>query len=145
MKKYLTIGIIFVVVLAITLVIYSPKDISESLPEENCTSKGKLSSTLNCCEGLDKFKPEMLVSVEDECYTNPISLVADIVSTPICLDCGNGICEAGETVCICPEDCAGKGKSDYLTVENFCNDTQIYDCHKDYTKGMPLCQLCVEE
>jgi hypothetical protein len=107
-----------------------------------CASAGEFGNIINCCNGLDKVEIKMSVSVNDNCYENPISRVLNLAQMFVCLDCGNGICEEEESVCTCPEDCVEKGKSDYQTIEDFCNNLLKYNCDENYAKAMPLCQLC---
>jgi hypothetical protein len=110
----------------------------------SCAKAGELFSDVykdypaTCCEGLTKMYTGMdtSISVADKCYeTNRLS--GNPVGT--CTNCGNGICEKGETVCNCPSDCIGKSK--YLTVQDFCNKGKEPYCG-EFEQGTELCKLC---
>ena len=79
------------------------------------------------------------ISVEDVCYETGL-----ISGNPIgiCTNCGNGICEEIETVCGCPTDCVGEEKSDFLTVQDFCDTGYTQYCVEEITLELDLCQLC---
>lgn len=95
----------------------------------------------HCCEGLTGWEEGMdtRISVADECYgTGTVS------GNPVgrCIECGNQLCEAYENPCNCPEDCVGKGKSDYLTVDAFCDSKYDYYCESVGSLNSELCALC---
>lgn len=101
-----------------------------------------------CCEGLtDVYNPASgYISVTDKCY---YTANKGFLQGGHCSNCGNGICEDIESVCGCPEDCEGKRRSDYETVQEFCNN--YWDTYEtirtrcetwDSFKNNPICNLC---
>jgi len=72
-----------------------------------------------CCSGLTEFEAGMdtRISIADKCYETGL-----VSGWPvgICINCGNGKCEGIESVCSCPEDCVGQGRSTFNTLEEFC-------------------------
>ena len=94
-----------------------------------------------CCEGLDNVLSTDSISVADKCYWTGTE---SGVPFEICSNCGNGICENVEGVCGCPEDCAGKGLSNYKTNQDFCQSDDYDASCKDLPEGMELelCNLC---
>ena len=99
----------------------------------------------NCCEGLTDWESGMdtSISIADKCYATG-AMAGSPVGT--CINCGNGVCEDIESVCNCPEDCSGKNKSDFLSIEDFCqsgpwNRTYSKVCENEI-KGFPICDLC---
>jgi len=100
----------------------------------------------HCCEGLTEWHSgfDTRISIADECYDTGLAAGYPVGT---CINCGNDICEDIETLCNCPEDCAGKNKSDYLTVGEFCqstfwNQTISGACEEDIIKDSPICELC---
>jgi len=118
----------------------------------SCASEGEAFSSVyedypdHCCEGLTEWHSGMdtSISIADECYQTG-RLAGSPVGT--CINCGNGICEDIENPCNCPDDCLGKNKSDFLSVEDFCQSedwTQIFSeaCQEGIIRDFPLCKLC---
>ena len=123
----------------------------------SCAKDGEVFSTVSdkypdqCCEGLKEWLPipDTRFSIADVCYE---------VGSPsesgrgLCIECGNGVCENhlnyDENPCNCPEDCAGKGKSMFSSIEEFCqsNDWNLSlskACEEQETiKDSPICELC---
>lgn len=66
----------------------------EELP---CKKAGEHALVSECCEGLEKIPPAY--AYDDRCEIDMVGW------TPICSDCGNGICETWESKCNCPQDC----------------------------------------
>lgn len=113
----------------------------------SCASQGEKYSAVykeypeQCCGDLTEWGSGMdtRISVADTCYNT--SLVA---GSPIgtCLDCGNGVCDGKENPCNCANDCTGKSKSNYNTIESFCNSTSYtQNCGNNETSD--LCNLCL--
>ena len=144
MKRGLVIGVVVVVIIAIALGIYYYPSGEEPEPTptpSNCGTQGQTIFTPNeCCEGLENVNTQDSVSVADECYYTGTASGAPILT---CSDCGNGICEDVESVCGCSEDCVGKGKSAFNTVQDFCNNGYEQYCDR-LPEGMELdlCNLC---
>lgn len=112
----------------------------------NCGSQGKRIDLTNsfganeCCKGLKDVNSQDSISIADECYWVGTESGSPIA---ICSNCGNGICEDVEGVCSCSQDCAGKGNSDYNTVQEFCSEGYARYCN-DLPDGfeLDLCNLC---
>lgn len=88
----------------------------------NCVSKGGIlpemplpdratSTRAGCCPGLKQVP--VYDYVDGEC-----SFMTDV---SVCVDCPNGICEEGENICNCPDDCGESAGIGSLSVS-----------HKDY-------------
>ncbi len=102
-----------------------------------------------CCEGLKEWSiPDTRFSIADVCYEVGQPSESNI---GICIKCGDGICENhlmyDENSCNCPEDCAGKNKSHFQSIEEFCqsNDWKISlskACEETF-KDSPICNLCL--
>jgi hypothetical protein len=146
MKRGLVIGVVVVVIIAIALGIYYYPSGEESEPTPTPSSCGTQGQTIDftdpstpneCCEGLENVNTQDSVSVADKCYWSGTESGAPILT---CSDCGNGICEDVESVCGCSEDCVGKGKSAFNTVQDFCDNG--YEQYCEYPEGMDLCDLC---
>lgn len=76
--------------------------ITPETPEPPCGTPGAWGVSL-CCEGLTEsctFKPD---------FTGRCVGGNDYPGFPVCLACGDGLCEVGENDCNCPEDCASDG------------------------------------
>lgn len=113
----------------------------------NCTDQGEQAAPLKpCCDGLDKIEIPLATSIEDKCYEHPSNRVSSRPQDFICSNCGNGICEDVESVCSCSEDCVGKEKSDYKSIQEFCGSSkskvETQGCEEKYAKEMPICKLC---
>ena len=105
----------------------------------------------SCCEGLKEWIPipDTRLSIADVCYEVGAPSESNI---GLCIKCGDGICENhlnyDENPCNCPEDCKGKNKSHFSSIEEFClsNDWKISlseACEEQETiKGSPICELC---
>jgi hypothetical protein len=141
-------SLIWIIVLAIVLVwagIYFSSLGENSKALSNCGVQGQTINFANpltpneCCEDLDDVNTQDSVSVSDECYWDGKESGSP-VST--CSDCGNGICEDVESVCGCSEDCVGKGKSDFNTVQEFCDEGYDEYCEGLEGTGIELCELC---
>tara|TARA_Y100000310_G_C20503542_1_gene725236 strand:+ start:66 stop:554 length:489 start_codon:yes stop_codon:yes gene_type:complete len=124
-----------------------PAPIPDNQDDESCAGQGEStdftdpSKPNECCEGLTNVATSDSVSIEDKCYW---SGTESGIWWAICSDCGNGICEDSESVCGCSEDCIDQGKSDYETIEDFCevaNDK--YRCDRESLQDfLEICQLC---
>ncbi len=101
-----------------------------------------------CCEGLKEWPiPDTRLSIADECYEvgQPSQALYNI-----CIKCGDGVCGQhlvyDENPCNCPEDCAGKDKSHFSSVEEFCNSNDwnlsISQACEETIKDSPICKLC---
>jgi hypothetical protein len=105
----------------------------------------------SCCEGLKEWFPipDTRFSIADACYEVGSPSESNI---GLCIKCGDGICENhlqyNENPCNCPEDCAGKNKSMFQSIEEFCqsNDWKMSlskACEEqEPIKGSPICELC---
>ncbi|MFA5084561.1 MAG: hypothetical protein WC475_04265 [Candidatus Paceibacterota bacterium] len=96
----------------------------------------------HCCGNLTEFASGMdtRISVADKCYQTGM-----LSGLPVgtCINCGNGVCEDIETPCSCPSDCIGKSKSEYLSVQEFCdNAPESYCEHADSNLNDNLVDLC---
>lgn len=117
----------------------------------NCAKEGEPFSMVykdypdHCCEGLTEWHSGMdtSISIADECYQTGL-----LAGSPIgtCINCGNGICEDIENPCNCPEDCKGKNKSDFLSIEEFCQSERwiqtFSEACEEIIKDFPICELC---
>ena len=123
----------------------------EKIVEVNCAKDGEQFSQVyeeypeHCCEGLTEWNSgfDTSISIADECYETGL-LAGSPVGT--CINCGNGICEDIENPCNCLGDCEGKDKSDYFSIEEFCqsedwNQTFSEAC-EEIIKDFPICELC---
>jgi len=122
-----------------------------------CTRDGEIFSTVvekypdSCCEGLKEWFPipDTRFSIADICYEVGLPSESNI---GLCIKCGDGICENhlnyNENPCNCPEDCAGKNKSMFQNIEEFCqsNDWKMSlskACEEqEPIKGSLICELC---
>jgi len=122
-----------------------------------CAKDGERFSTIDdgypgrCCEGLKEWSPipDTRFSIADVCYEVGLPSESNI---GLCIKCGDGICENhlnyDENPCNCPEDCAGKNKSMFQSIEEFCqsNDWKMSlskACEEqEPIKGSPICELC---
>jgi len=148
MKKGPIIGIIIILAIILGFYLYpSGDEPGPTPPRENCAQEGEEMSDVfeeypsECCEGLSVWWIGLNtgISVADECYE---TLLVSGNPVGICTDCGNEICEDIETVCGCPEDCSGKGKSHFNTVAEFCSAGHEQYCSDESTEGIDLCNLC---
>ncbi|MAH07074.1 hypothetical protein CMI38_02380 [Candidatus Pacearchaeota archaeon] len=126
--------------------IVSGIDESPGICHFDCAIQNETINSLNvsnfsaCCTGFEDVIVLNNISVFDECYWNG-SLSSS--SSGICSECGNGVCEDIESVCSCPTDCVGKGRSDYSTVEEFCdNGFNQYCVNQTFNLSDRLCGLC---
>lgn len=84
-----------------------PQDCLVNAP---CLSEGQNSTDpfAECCPGLEKslfYRPDC----------NIINMTGGV-----CIDCGDGVCGAGENTCNCPQDCKGvENTSEVLTVREY--------------------------
>jgi hypothetical protein len=146
MKKGVKFGIIVLVVVLVFVIIYfspfkgKPEILSSCGVQGQTVHFSNFLSPDECCKGLDNVHTSDSVSIADECYWNGMESGAPII---ICSDCGNGICEEVESVCGCKEDCVGKGKSRYQTVQEFCESGYLNYC-ENLPEGfeLDLCNLC---
>ena len=69
--------------------------------QSTCGTSGYIGDGLPCCEGF--IKRCGFPSFDDTCERAPQN---SYYSAPMCIPCGNGICETLENACNCPEDCA---------------------------------------
>ncbi len=120
--------------------------------EEGCAMEGERFSQVyteypeHCCVGLTEWDSgfDTSISIADECYETGL-----LAGSPIgtCINCGNMVCEDIENPCNCPEDCVGKSKSDFLSIEEFCQGeswSQTFsEACEETIRGFPLCELCV--
>jgi len=122
-----------------------------------CVEDGERFSTTDdgypdrCCEGLKEWSPipDTRFSIADVCYEVGLASESNI---GLCIKCGDGVCENhpqyDENPCNCPEDCAGKNKSHFSSIEEFCqsNDWKMSlskACEEqEPIKGSPICELC---
>jgi len=125
-------------------------NISSSLrPTESCAKEGKQFSEVykndypeHCCGNLTEFASGMdtRISIADKCYQTGM-----LSGLPVgtCINCGNGICEDIEDPCNCPSDCIGKNRSEYLSVQEFCEKAPESYCeHADSNLNDNLVDLC---
>ena len=103
----------------------------------------------SCCDGLTEWESGMdtRISIEDNCYNTGL-----LSGSPIgtCIKCGDGICGENENPCNCSVDCIGKNKSDYLTIEDFCESDFWINLSDNYNNcennssmvNTELCKLC---
>jgi hypothetical protein len=103
----------------------------------------------SCCEGLKALAPipDTRLSIADECYdTEP----ASGSSMGVCIKCGDGVCEDhlnyDENPCNCMEDCMGKDKSHFSSVEEFCQSDDwkmsLSKACGETIKDYSICELC---
>jgi len=130
----------------IVLGIYFYNSGNTPTPLKNCVNQGEnFDSTgeqnpKECCAGLEDVHTSDSVSVADKCYWTGKESGSPIIT---CSDCGNEICEDTESVCGCEEDCVGKGKSTYQTVQEFCiNGFNRYCNNIPEGMNLDLCNLC---
>ncbi|MDD5111796.1 MAG: hypothetical protein PHG85_04580 [Candidatus Altiarchaeota archaeon] len=93
---------------------------------------------VECCEGLTPWWSGMDdgIAVDETCYESGKAADRPV---GVCIRCGDGVCGDLESVCSCPEDCTGKGKS--MTAKQFCSMLYRRYCDED-NAYLPLCQLC---
>ena len=142
------------IIIAIGLGIYFYPYERETLPTPNpthssCAEEGEQFSSVlkdvypeNCCEGLTKWSSEFdaYISIAGKCYETGLYTNSRI---GVCINCGNNICEDIENPCNCQQDCVGKEKSDYTTIEEFCNNDFTTYCEDSIEEQKPeLCDLC---
>ena len=131
------------------------RNFSEGVEEKACVEDGDTFSTAvegyldSCCEGLKEWFPipDTRFSIADVCYENGPPSESGI---GICIKCGDGVCgghwKYDENPCNCPEDCGGKNKSHFSSIEEFCqsNDWKLSlsKACEGTSKGFPICKLC---
>ncbi|MBN2459286.1 DUF333 domain-containing protein [Candidatus Woesearchaeota archaeon] len=100
----------------------------------------------HCCDGLTEWQSgtDTDISVADKCYGTGM-MSGNPIGT--CIRCGDGVCDDLETPCNCAADCIGKGKSDYETIIEFCEDSFGYArmCEHNLELNQELCSLCEAE
>jgi hypothetical protein len=149
MNKKLVIYLVVIVIIGLLANFFFDDPIFRKVnpngPKENCAGQDEdfdPTDDLNpneCCQGvLPISNTDDQISVADECYSNGI--VYFKASSQICSNCGNKVCSHSEDPCNCPEDCRGQLRSDFLTVEDFCNEG--YDQYCDKYSFTELCRLC---
>ena len=120
---------------------------------ETCAKEGEQFSSVYrnehpeyCCQGLTEWHSgfDTSISIADECYETGVPAGLPVGT---CINCGNEICEDIEDICNCLEDCKGKNKSDFLSIEEFCqsedwNQTFSEAC-EGTIKDFPMCELCM--
>ena len=120
-----------------------------------CAKDGEQFSTANneypdhCCEGLKEWIPipDTRFSIADVCYEVGSPSESNI---GLCIKCGDEVCENhlnyDENPCNCPEDCAGKNKSHFQNIEEFCrsNDWKmsLFKACEETIKDFSICKLC---
>ena len=132
-------------------------EIVDETADVGCAKDGETFSRVSdkylgsCCEGLKEWFPipDTRFSIADVCYEVGSPSESNI---GLCIKCGDGICENhptyDENPCNCPEDCAGKNKSHFSSIEEFCqsNDWKMSlskACEEqEPIKGSPICELC---
>lgn len=123
----------------------------EAVPVKECAEEGEQFSAVypsdypeKCCLGLTEWASGMdsHVSIADQCYETGL-LKGSPVGT--CIDCGNGECEGNEQPCNCPQDCIGKGKSDYNSTGEFCVSPFMSQACLEGAPELPLCGLCTQQ
>jgi len=133
------------------------KNFLEEIEVNACAKDGETFSTVveghldSCCEGLKEWTPipDTRFSIADVCYEVGQPSESNI---GLCIKCGDGVCGKhpiyDENPCNCPEDCAGKNKAHFSSIEEFCqsNDWKISlskACEEqEPIKGSPICGLC---
>jgi len=97
-----------------------------------------------CCEGLTQWDSGMdtRISIADKCYETGL-----VSGNPVgtCIKCGDGICGTAEDACNCPDDCIGKGRSTYNSIEDFCSSEFWVSMKEQCDLGadLPICGLCL--
>ncbi len=144
MKKGWLIGIIVVVVLLIAFGIYFYSGKGATI---NCAKQGEDIRFDNepgypseCCSGLTDVHTSDSLSIADKCYSTGTE-----TGFPggVCSNCGDGICDNVESVCGCPQDCTGKGKSTFATIKDFCDNGYNQTCDRvPAGYDLELCNLC---
>ena len=134
--------IIILIIIIISGVFFFPK--FKCAKEGESFSKVYRNYPSSCCKGLKEWNSgfDTTISIEDKCYAT-----AQLSGNPVgtCINCGNNICEEIENPCNCPIDCLGKEKSDYLTIQDFCDKKYDYYCkYPEEVKlsGSNICDLC---
>ncbi len=139
-----------------TVLFFNQEEVKEASNEEveepkakDCAEEGENFSQVfdeyheKCCEGLTEWESGMdtRISVEDKCYETMMVSGSPVGS---CINCGNGTCEEIESPCNCPEDCLEKERSDFKTVEDFCDAGYDRYCDEKMpnTDNLELCNLC---
>ncbi len=135
MLKKIIIALVVIVVVGLGYWVYqsifaSEEEVtSEGVEEKACAEDGDTFSTVvggyldSCCEGLKEWFPipDTRFSIADICYEVGSPSESNI---GLCIKCGDGVCENhpqyDENPCNCPEDCAGKNKSHFSSIEEFC-------------------------
>ncbi len=153
MKKWWSIGIaIIIIMIGLGIYFYPYKRVPSPTPTPahlSCAKEGEQFSSVlkdgypkNCCEGLAKWFSgfDTHISIADKCYETGLYAASQL---GVCINCGNNVCEDIENPCNCQQDCAGKEKSDYATIEEFCNNDFTSYC-EDSTEEQEtkLCNLC---
>lgn len=108
-----------------TYQVSSKDDYTIGTGSSGCAAEGELFSVVytsypeHCCAGLAEWWSgfDTRVSIADTCYITDL-LAGSPVGT--CIRCGDGNCGSHETVCNCPQDCVGKARSQYASIEEFC-------------------------
>lgn len=132
-----------------------PKEEKCTCPEDceaiaACAKESELFSVVykyfpeHCCENLTEWMSgfDTSISIADECYETGL-----VAGSPIgtCINCKNGICEEIENPCNCLQDCTGKNKSTYKTVQEFCDEGYSKYCFNEEMieeLNLSLCKLC---
>jgi len=118
-KEWIILSVVlalFLIGLILVFLINKPTDIV-------CAQEGELIALIEttgpteCCEGLSQGADYSIVN--GEC--------APVMDVSICINCGDGVCESGETGCNCPEDCECAGSGEPANPENLQGKTDYAD------------------
>lgn len=118
------------------------------IPDEdilNCAVIGEsvpvMPDAKECCEGLQKVGMIELKYIDHRGYCESMD------GSSVCINCGNSVCDLGENVCNCPQDCLEERdkKCDDGTIDT-CDTMPPIACEPGFVLAIQnSCWKCVDE
>jgi hypothetical protein len=102
-----------------------------------CKEAGEGVLVSECCEGLIQIFPTYVYDANCE--------IGMTGWTPICSDCGNGICESWESKCNCLQDCDCFDTDNDSVCDWADNCPQVYNPHQTDSDGDGIGNVCDED
>jgi len=134
----------------------APTDLAETgadVPEAGCVGEGQMTYSVSgaaCCPGLRYIVAGAAILDRDSMMPN---CIGGIDPPGYCSRCGNGVCEAWEKPCGCPEDCGAPCGDKECPAGSYCRrkahgtdaGTAAFECFSvasDCDGGVFSCQTC---
>lgn len=103
-----------------------------------CITAGESVLVSKCCEGLEEIFPTYV-------YDANCNVIGMTGWTPICSDCGNGICESWESKCNCLQDCDCFDTDNDSVCDWADNCPQVYNPHQTDSDADGIGNACDED